>query len=340
MARCIKCKKEEADKGKLRCSACQQAHSSEVSRESAARAKPVVLPPSQPIPVSPLTQIRTQIQDAGTWLRERCRVQSGKLVIPVDGMSPVPPIVHFIWIGPRDAGGPIPDKYVGNIKRMAALNPSYKVWVWTDTVERVPDIPEVRRVLLPDALGDLLDIPKDGPHDDMPDNLQKALEVDWLHTENFAAVSDILRVLILFHHGGVYCDTDNEARQPFPSPMPAFGMRVGLSGQLGAVTNALMASTKGFPFFWYLARRIADNYALRFAAVPDHKAFREIFSSSSKSARNELVNDMSGPLCLNLLMDVTTIGGMEVSAGFLVPWKGFAIPKEYVFVGSDQTWLQ
>ena len=294
----------------------------------------------QPVQANPLSQFQQKISMVPTWL-SKIGVSDGRLDIDVSGLSPVPPIIHFIWLGPISSGSPpIPAKYVENIKRMVALNSRYKVWVWTDYDSRVPAIPGATKCIFPGLLNGLLDEIGDEP---TAVTLSRAITNEWTLTQNYAAVSDILRVLILYAHGGIYCDTDNEALVGFPSPMPAFGMRVGTSGDRGAVTNALLASVDHFPFFQVFARRIAANYDLLVSHFGAHDRYASAFRDYKKvdvSSCNSVVNDLSGPACLNLLMDHTRIGGMQTTTGFLVPWKGFAIPPRFVHVGSDQTWLK
>lgn len=335
---CIRCKKEKATNG-LRCAACDGLTKAELQKTKVQREqKPILRTKKVIVNENPLPAFQGSISPIAQWLKS-VGAHSGKLVIPVTGLMPAPRLIHFIWIGPHDTTTPIKNEYVENITKMMALNKDYKVWVWTDKDERIPHIEGVTKKNVSKCLGDLLNALDDTPTAEV---LAKAIDGEWSLTRNFAAVSDILRVLILYKHGGIYCDTDNKPLMSFPSPMLLFGMRVGLSGDLGAVTNALMASTEGFIFFHYLARRIAANFEQLLTYFGSHQSYSDAFQEykvKDVSSCNAVVNDLSGPACLNILMDETKIGGMNLTAGFLMPWKGFAIPKKYVHVGSDQNWL-
>ena len=127
-------------------------------------------------------------------------------ILPFPGSSAcldplcVPQIIHFIWLG-----SPIPDKYLANIGAISALNPEYQVTIWLDDQSRAgagairePRC-KVRHVdqILQHAVAS----------EDARSIYRTAVSKSGFRP-NFAAASDILRLLILLSEGGIYLDTD------------------------------------------------------------------------------------------------------------------------------------
>ncbi len=107
------------------------------------------------------------------------------------GPLKTPPVVHFIWLGPR----PFPPESVENVRTWIAKNPGWKVKFWTDRDREAPcEGMEVIRV----------------------DNFHfLKLERCYEESKNWGEKSDILRFEILFQEGGVYADHDANCLQSF-----------------------------------------------------------------------------------------------------------------------------
>lgn len=108
-----------------------------------------------------------------------------------EGLMKIPPVIHFIWLGPR----PFPAGSVENVRTWIAQNPGWKVKYWTDR-DREPPCEGMERVLIKDfhflRLGRCFD-----------------------ESQNFGEKSDILRYEILYQEGGVYADHDANCLRPF-----------------------------------------------------------------------------------------------------------------------------
>ncbi len=107
------------------------------------------------------------------------------------GAYVIPPVVHFIWLGPN----PFPLQSVENVRTWMALNPEWKVKFWTDR-DREPPCLGMEVVQIQDE--DFSQLAK----------LYHA-------SENWAEKSDLLRFEILLREGGVYADHDANCLRPF-----------------------------------------------------------------------------------------------------------------------------
>lgn len=108
-----------------------------------------------------------------------------------EGPYKIPPVIHFIWLGPR----PFPPESVENVRSWIAMNPGWKVKFWTDRVREPPC--EGMEVVLVENFSFL--------------KLRKCYEM----SQNWGEKSDLLRYEILFQEGGVYADHDASCLKPF-----------------------------------------------------------------------------------------------------------------------------
>jgi len=88
----------------------------------------------------------------------------------------IPRKIHYVWVG-----GPIPPKVRQIIDRNSEVLKGYEIMIWTE--ENMPSL---------NAFA------------------QRAYE-----DQKWAFVSDYIRFYILYHHGGIYLDTDVEVLKPF-----------------------------------------------------------------------------------------------------------------------------
>jgi hypothetical protein len=118
--------------------------------------------------------------------------------------EPAPKELHFIWIG-KD----IPELYVANIMGWAARNKDYKINIWSDksatisnTISKMDGASS-----LPFQFRDIDEVKKENlkTHPKLISYLERESSGKF---PNYAAASDILRLLILNKEGGIYVDTD------------------------------------------------------------------------------------------------------------------------------------
>lgn len=114
------------------------------------------------------------------------------------GLYKIPPVVHFIWLGPR----PFPPESVENIRTWIAQNPEWKVKFWTDRDRELP-CEGMEKVFVRDF------------------HFSK-LERCYEESENWAEKSDLLRYEILLKEGGVYVDHDANCLRPFDNMHRAY----------------------------------------------------------------------------------------------------------------------
>jgi mannosyltransferase OCH1-like enzyme len=120
----------------------------------------------------------------------------------------VPRVVHRVWLGPE----PLPGSFAAYGESWASLNPGWEVRLWTE--ETIPE--DLRRP-----------------------EVRERLRVP-------AERSDILRLEILWRHGGVYVDTDFECIRPLE---PLVGGLDFFCAYLkpGQANNAFIGATSGHP---------------------------------------------------------------------------------------------
>jgi mannosyltransferase OCH1-like enzyme len=120
----------------------------------------------------------------------------------------VPRIIHHIWIGPD----PLPARHRSWIEGWRRHHPGWKHRLWTE--ENLPDDP-----IRPEIL----------------DRLRAPVER-----------ADILRLEILFRHGGVYVDTDLECLRPLDDLLGEEEF-VAVCLKPGKITNTFIAAARGHP---------------------------------------------------------------------------------------------
>ena len=126
----------------------------------------------------------------------------------------IPKIIHYCWFG----SAPIPEEYQSYIRGWKEKMPDYQLMLWNEH-----------------------NSPMHLPY------LQAALQY-----KKWANLSNFVRIYALFHHGGIYMDTDMEVIKPLDK-FRQHGCFLGL--ELGdqdnkeiIVNNAIFGAEKGHPF--------------------------------------------------------------------------------------------
>jgi len=126
----------------------------------------------------------------------------------------IPKIIHYCWFGTK----PIPDDYQGYIDGWKKLMPDYEIMLWNEA-----------------------NSPMHLPY------LQAALKY-----KKWANLSNFVRIYALYHHGGIYMDTDMEVLKSLEE-FRQYGSFLGL--ELGeenpkdiVVNNAIFGAEKKHPF--------------------------------------------------------------------------------------------
>jgi hypothetical protein len=158
----------------------------------------------------------------------------------------IPKTLHFIWLG-----SPIPEKYLTNIGAIAALNEDYQINIWLDDQSHASadsiqgarcKIRHVDQILNhPVASWDAR-------------NIYSLAVAKSGSKPNFAAGSDVLRILIRLSEGGIYLDTDTyienvETAHGFGQLKAKYGFLVSTQAisRDGPFNNSPMAAVSGSP---------------------------------------------------------------------------------------------
>lgn len=133
-----------------------------------------------------------QLQDKETLERYRQLYYKNKNAqFMSEGSFKVPPVIHFIWLGPHS----FPPESVENVRTWIAHHPGWKVKFWTDRDREVP-CEGMEKVLIKDF------------------NFLR-LGQCYENSQNWGEKSDLLRFEILFQQGGIYVDHDASCIKPF-----------------------------------------------------------------------------------------------------------------------------
>jgi mannosyltransferase OCH1-like enzyme/Flp pilus assembly pilin Flp len=285
--------------------------------------------PGKKEPLSPLAEITSQVK------------QPGEIQVAPPPSDQVPDKVHFIWVGPEGTS-PIdnmPQAYKENIDKTAELNPNHQIMVWTNTPPANNPFPSNVQIvhidldtLLDKTFGDDADAKKTWrQHYDREGKIP-----------NFAAQSDMARVLILHNEGGVYSDTDNVSTAPLPENLSApRGILVGTAADSGAITNALLGAPPNSP----AVKAFADDITRRLNQGFSGERNPQDYIDAVKAARapggdtralNDVVNTLTGPLALTEVMQAsapTLLDGSKAA-------DGVAFPPGAIKVNSAGSWLK
>ncbi|HVX00672.1 MAG TPA: glycosyltransferase [Candidatus Babeliaceae bacterium] len=134
----------------------------------------------------------------------------------------IPKVIHQIWLG-----SPFPEKYKRYQESWLRNHPDWQYKLWTDE--------DVKKMKLYN-------------------------QAAYNNAPNYGEKADILRYEILYHHGGLYVDTDFEAIRSFDVLNNSYDFYVGISRVNPVrVSNALIASKPGHPIFKHCMKIIKRN---------------------------------------------------------------------------------
>lgn len=155
----------------------------------------------------------------------------------------VPKKLHRIWVGQKA----ISDWAWRWEETWRQYNPDWEFVWWRD-----------------DDVGSLLSLLSDA-HTDNASDLARGVEAVYTASANTGHRSDILRLIVLFLHGGVYVDADVESRRSLePRLGPWLEEHWAFMGSYSnadpsvvpRVENALMGGTQQHPFFEFCLRML------------------------------------------------------------------------------------
>jgi hypothetical protein len=212
--------------------------------------------PARPGSGLPETRLRNAMEGAA-WLKkilpkqyvdETRNLKLKDAATPAPGAHPlpIPKVIHFIWLG-----SPVPEKYLANIDAISTLNPDYRTQVWLDDQSRASASrikgSRCRARHVDEVLGHAV-------ASEDARNIYRLTVSTSGSRPNYAAASDVLRLLVLLAEGGVYLDTDTYIENPgtacgFGQLKAKYGFLVSTRTQFrdGPFNNSPMAAVPGSP---------------------------------------------------------------------------------------------
>jgi hypothetical protein len=125
----------------------------------------------------------------------------------------IPKIIHYCWFG----GSPKPKQTLLYISRWKQLNPNFKIIEWNESNFNVDFIPFTSQAY---------------------------------KNKKYAFVSDVVRIYVLVHYGGIYLDTDVELLRPFSKKLLDIESFVGFErSRKLMVGTAIIGSIQDHPFW-------------------------------------------------------------------------------------------
>lgn len=187
----------------------------------------------------------------------------------------IPKKIHYCWFG----GNPLDDLALKCIDSWKTYFPDYEIIQWNETNFDVSRI----------------------------EFMQKAY-----NDKKWAFVSDVARLLILYHHGGIYFDTDVEVIRSFE--------------------DILKTETQGF---FGMEQSGYVNTGLGYGSVPDHpflKSHIEVYQNMNYDTYKDHLSDIACPNITTYLLEqegfVRTESKQYVSGFTIYPPEYFA-PIDY-----------
>lgn len=110
---------------------------------------------------------------------------------PLSEDKQIPRKFHVVWLGPKD----YPESSMSNLYRLIQMHPNWQFIFWSDRERKIPFSEVEVRILTDKLLGSYIDLYYSGT--------------------NWGEKSDLVRLLVLEHEGGIYLDHDVVCRKSF-----------------------------------------------------------------------------------------------------------------------------
>ncbi|KAK3895514.1 hypothetical protein Pcinc_000753 [Petrolisthes cinctipes] len=109
-------------------------------------------------------------------------------------------------------------------------------------------------------------------------------------------LSDMLRVSVLWHWGGIYSDTDVISIKPFTIPVNAVGLEA-----KGVIASAFLSFTKNNPVLWALMKDINTHFKpTRWGSIGPQAVTRVIKSECKNDTKLDITKDGKPQTCNNI----------------------------------------
>ncbi|MDE1166218.1 MAG: hypothetical protein PW845_12685 [Pseudomonas sp.] len=229
--------------------------------------------------------------------------------------TPVPKLMHYIWIGEEPIGAELLDNIVANARKM----PTYTTMLHMD-VQSVEQIERVTTSLKSRVPGLQVSLLKDDPFFDVfkaSDNAEQyRLSCESLG-RNYSSASNILRFPLVDHYGGLFMELDDSIVSVSQSDLPAQANDILLNDavqlddlQFAGYTASHFASHANNPVLKAISKEMSRNFRLnqgfyekaRPVLVKDADGVATAQSLAAVNAYEKEVFALTGPSLFNVML--------------------------------------
>ncbi len=227
------------------------------------------------------------------------------------GPYKIPPIIHFVWLGPRS----FPPESVENVRTWIAHHPGWTVKFWTDR-DRQPPCQGMELIVVQNS-----SFARFG----------KCFE----QSQNWGEKSDLLRYEILSQEGGVYVDHDANCLQPFDGMHRGYDFYCCLEpphcafvGRNVTCGNAVIGSRPGHPTIQHVMDLVSERW----------ESLAEKYQGKDEYSRIEIVMQRTYiPFTQAILTNIEQEGDVDIilPAAYFFPKSGISpLYSNHLFKGD------
>ncbi len=253
----------------------------------------------------------------------------------------IPKFIHWVWYG-KDIS-PI---FVANMQRVILDNPDYNFFIWSDrpgvlhnTIARMDGISSelMSEVEVLDPMHALCAIEDEGVRKHISSIVARELGGP---LRNYAAASDVVRLLILNCYGGIYMDADVEINYSLDDLSAPRGVMF-LPSTRNLFSNAIIAASENNKLLYQCLKKVAYYYYLDpFCSEKSWEAKRSYPAAVSAYAFRTIgTTSMTGPRMVKRVIEefmpdlFNSLGELQFGSAF--PKGMFKDPDD-----SGTSWLK
>jgi hypothetical protein len=254
----------------------------------------------------------------------------------------IPKIVHRIWFG-----SDLPEEYKRNLESLVANNPDYCAKLWIDSAiissqdeQNLVDFCQKNNI----QLHDVRNYPHLSNFNLITQELDKSINKRHHRCIHFARASDLARIAILIHDGGIYTDTDTKSLKKLPELIARFGLLLKEVPGLSPDDQHFLDADDVHHLFYDFIAAVPGNEILQLAAKISELDYLTYSTSSNRlweSSKSSYVQELGTVRLTGSALRWAC--QYYVSHGTISPKNRadlFFVDKEYLSSSYDKSWLE